>query len=392
MTRAHKTPAPARHESGSTVAAPSDHLMKLETAMSVAAPALTQSHRRADRTMLLHPVGTAPAGTGGDPLSTMQWHLDNRHGALLDALPFDIDDRWIIEWLNARADVPGLVKIREGDSRGYDDMPCYGLAAGHQLTSADLALGRPALTAQAFAATQHLTGDDIPARLQVSIPNALDLSVFASGSPEASGEWMPPMQAMVTAEVTEIDRCWGDHVTLQLESPAILAAYQRTRRVSWELLTGNLVTQVADILAAAPHATWTLHLCVGDLEHTPLVEPVDLSSAAMFLNTLSDLLVARGMPMPTIHLPIAYGGAPPSIDPAFYAPLRLLRRGIDVIAGLVAEDHPERTRTALGLVVDALGAQPVGIAAGCGHGRRSPAAGAANAALAASITQAWTSS
>ena len=356
--------------------------------MSIATNMASRSSRWMRQATRVHAVGAAPIGAGGDPLSTMQWHADHRHGALMDALPFDVGGRWIIDWLDERDQVPGLVKIRDGASRGYDDIPYYAVADGHRLSRADLVLGRPQLTAAAFAVYDDVVGDDLPRRLQVSIPNALDLAFFVAGSAEASAEWMPDLQSMVAAEVSEISARWGSRVVLQLESLAVLLAYDRTPRQDWALLTSELVQQVAGILVAAPQAAWVLHLCYGDLAHEALIEPTDLTAAVQFLNGLDDFLVDLGLPMPTVHLPLAHGDNPPPTDPAFYTALRRLHRGIAVIAGLVAENHPQQTRASVDLVVEALGGLPDGIGAGCGHGRRSIAAGAANAALAAAITHA----
>ncbi|QWF85864.1 hypothetical protein HUW46_09344 [Amycolatopsis sp. CA-230715] len=319
----------------------------------------------------------------------MQWHLDHRHGAQLTAVPFDVDDRWIATWLDGLADVPGLVQIRSGDYRGYDDMPYYAIADGRHLVPEDLALGRPRLTEQAFAAYPHLTGSDIPRRLQVSIPNALDLSYFASGSVDAATHWMPTMQSMVSGEVSTLSEQWGDRILLQLESPAILLAYHSTPRQDWSLLTSELVRQVSGVLGAAPYADWVLHLCYGDLEHTPLFEPTDLTAATMFLNALSDQLADRGQRMPTVHLPLTHGDAAPPVDPLFYAHLRRLRRGIPIIAGLVAEEHPHQTSVASELLVGALGVPVEAISAACGLGRRSETAGKANTLLAATVALGW---
>ncbi|SEP53992.1 hypothetical protein [Amycolatopsis saalfeldensis] len=359
--------------------------------MSVSAPAAPAPRQWTTRPMAVHLVGTAPLGTGGHPLSTMQWHLDHQHGVPLTALPFDADDRWIIDWLEAREQVPGLVKVHSGASLGYDDLSYYAIGDGHVLSPADVALGRVEQTAEAFASLEQLQdGSNIPERLQVSIPNALDLAFFVSGSVEASAEWIGDMQAMLVGEIAELAGRWGDRVQLQLESPAILLAYHRTPREDWPLLTGELTGQVAATLAAAPSAKWVLHLCYGDLEHEPLFEPSDLTAPVTFLNALADLLDTRGVPMPLVHLPIAHGSAAPATDPAFYAALRELRRGVEVIAGVVDESHPEATRLAFALLIDALGGPVTALGASCGLGRRSAVAGAANTALASSVARAWT--
>ena len=352
--------------------------------MSTATTVPARPRRWTPRPMRVHHIGTPPMGVGEDPLSTMQWHVDHRHGAPMDALPFETDDRRIVSWLNARQHVSGLVQVRAGASRDYVDMPYYTVADGHQLTPANLALGLPQLTELAFTAHDHLIGDDIPDRLQVSVPNAVDLAYFVAGSIEAAADWMPDMQAMVAGEVAEISARWGQRVRLQLESPAILLAYHHTQLQDWPLLTSELVQQVAGILAAAPAADWVLHVC------SALVEQTNIAAAVPFLNSLADLLADLDQPMPVAHLPVVDVDVPPSTDPAFYADLRRLRRGIDIVAGVVTESYPEQTQTAVGLIVDALGGPLAGIGARCGFSDRSIAAGAANAALAASIARAWT--
>jgi hypothetical protein len=354
--------------------------------MSVATTTLAQRVRWAPQAMRVHPVGSPPIGAGADPLSTMQWHADNRHGAVMDALPFDIDDRWLVGWLHARKHIPGLVPV--GARAGIDrhDLPYYSIADGHELKPDDLTLGLSRLAEAAFAAHEYVVGDDVPDRLQVSVPNALDLAFFVSGSIEAAEKWMPTMQAVVAAEVAGLSDRWGRRARLQLESPAILLAYYHTQIQDWPLLSSELVQQVTGILHAAPEADWVLHVC------SALVDQVDIAAAVSFLNSLADLLTDLGQPMPTVHLPISSRDVPPSTDPEFYSALRQLRRGIDIVAGVVTECYPDQTHAAVGLIVDALGGPLVGVGAECGLRDRSIKAGVANAALASCVAREWTSS
>jgi hypothetical protein len=351
--------------------------------MSVAITALPQPSRWAFRAMRIHHIGSPPIGAGVNLLSAMQWHVDHRHHAPMDALPFATDDRWLVSWLAARKHVPGLVHVGARTTRDHVDIPYYAVADGHTLTPDDLSLGLSQLTELAFAAHEHLIGDDIPNRLQVSVPNALDLAYHVSGSIEAAAEWMPAMQAVVAHEVAEISSRWGQLVRLQLESPAILLAYHQTELQDWPLLTSEIVQQVAGILNAAPAADWVLHVCAG------LVEQTNIAAAVTFLNAMADLLTNLDQPMPTVHLPVIHDDVPPPTDPEFYTALRRLRRGINVVAGVVAESYPEQTRIAVDLAVDALSSPPAGVGAGCGLRDRTAEAGAANAALAASVALAW---
>lgn len=349
-------------------------------------PRLTPTHWTS-RPLPVHLVGSLPHPLCDDPAAAMGWFLRHRAGAELTALPYDRDPRWIIDWLDGLVAVPALEQVRSGASRGYDDVPHYRIRPGHRLRPGDVAPGRPAQAEAAFAALGAVGTGDL--RVQVGIPNPVDLALFASGSVEAARDWLPVVQEAVVGEVAQLAATWGDRVQLQLETPAVLVAYHQTSREAWPMLTRDLSGQVAEVLRTSPRTRWVLHLCYGDLEHVPVFTPTDLEPAVEFLNGLADLLAERRLPMPTVHLPMTSGDSPPPTDPGFFAALRRLRRGVDVIAGVVAEAHPEATRRALDLAVDALGTPVVGVAAACGYGRRTPEAAAANLELAAALAREW---
>ncbi|WP_306747826.1 hypothetical protein [Saccharothrix yanglingensis] len=340
------------------------------------------------RPLPVHLVGSLPHPLCDDPATALGWVLRHVDGVPLTALPCDRDPRWIIDWLtHDLAAVPALDQVRGGESKGYHDMPYYRVRPGCRLDPDDVAFGRLEQADAAFAALEAVEADR-PLRLQIGIPNALDLAMFAFG-PEAAREWMPVVQAAVVGEVARVAARWGDRVQFQLESPAVLVSYHRTPRSHWPELTAELTRQVAGVLGAAPDARWVLHLCYGDLEHVPVFEPEDLEAPVEFLNGLADVLAERRLPMPTVHLPVTSGDGPPSVDPVFFAPLRHLRRGVDVIVGVVAEAHPGATRQALELAADALGGPIAGVAAACGYGRRTVDAAAANVELAVELAREW---
>ncbi|MEJ2853690.1 MULTISPECIES: hypothetical protein [unclassified Saccharothrix] len=334
----------------------------------------------------VHLVGSLPKPLCDDPATAMDWFLGHRGDAELTALPCDRDPRWIIDWLDRLVEVPALEQVRSGDSSCYADMPYYRLRPGHHLQPGDVASGLPARVADAFSALSARGGCP-PLRVQVGVPNALDLALFAFGSPEAAHEHLPVFQAAVVGEVAEIAARWGDRVQFQLETPVVLVSYHLTGREGWPVLTGRLVGQVAEVLAAVPQGRWVLHLCYGDLGHTPVFTPTDLDAPVTFLNALSDHQAAHRIPMPTVHLPVTTGNTAPPTTPTFFAALGRLRRGVEVIAGVVAEEHPTESQTALNLLEDALGHPVAAVAAACGYGRRTPAAAAANLSLAATLAR-----
>ncbi|MFI9005649.1 hypothetical protein ACIGNX_00260 [Actinosynnema sp. NPDC053489] len=360
--------------------------------MTAHAPTQTPLRELDPHPMPVHLVGSLPRPLCDDPVTAMAWVLGHRGDAELTALPSDRDPRWIIDWLTHHlSTVSSLEQVRGGESRGYDDMPYYRVRPGEKLCSEEVGLARVEQARAAFEALDRLglTATGEPPRVQVGIPNALDLAAFAFGSLDAAREWLPTMQAAVLHEVTELVARWGDRVQLQLETPTVLVAYHLTPPEAWAALTRDLTTQVAEVLAVAPRTRWVLHLCYGDLEHVPVFTPTDLRPAVRFLNALADALAARHVPMPTVHLPVACGAGAPPTDPAFYDDLRHLRRGVEVIAGVVAEEHPEETREALRLTAEALGAPVAGVAAACGYGRRTEDGAAANLRLAAELAREW---
>jgi hypothetical protein len=334
----------------------------------------------------VHFVGSLPAVMTGDHRATMQWFLDHTTDTPLTGLPCDPDPRWIIDWLDGLAAVDALEHVRTGASADYDDMPTYRLKRGHWLEPEDLSLGRTAHTDAVMAARDRLHDDrDFPPH-QVSIPNPFDLALFTFGSPSAAVTHLPVFRQAVLDDVHTIDRQHGRQVVFQLETPAVLATLDHTPRPLWPAAVHALAKQVARVIAdGSLVAQWRIHLCHGDLGHRPLFSLTDLVPAVQFLNALHKQLQRLRLPMPAAHIPMCTGTDAPSTNPRFYRALRHLRRDIDVIAGLVDENHPEDSRTALQLVETELDRPVIAVAAACGHGRRTVPATAANSALACEL-------
>ncbi|WP_158892568.1 hypothetical protein [Amycolatopsis anabasis] len=337
----------------------------------------------------VHFVGSLPAQLTPNDRSTMQWILDHSYPAALTALPCDPDPRSITDFLNGFASTPAWELAKRGDSTDYHDLPVHRIAARHQLTAGDLALGRPSHVAALMDARLQLDTHDLrlPAA-QVSIPNALDLALATYGDPATALPRLPRLQDAIGAEITEISRQWRDEVVLQLESPVTLTTLEKAPRQRWETLARGLAYQLAGMISQAPADTrWIVHLRYGDpaRTHTPLFTPQDLVAPVLVCNALSARLRKLRYPMPPVHIPISHGHAPPSQEPHFYAALRHLRRDINVIAGVVDEAHPDQSRHALRLVEATLDRTAYAVAATCGLSHRTPAAATDNAALAVTL-------
>ncbi|WP_158633211.1 hypothetical protein [Amycolatopsis sp. WAC 04182] len=336
----------------------------------------------------IHFVGSLPPAASKTDMEAMQWFLDHAGDTNFLTLPSDRDPRWIIDWLISLTNVPALQPRRTGNSTGYDDMPTYRLAPGRFLAPEDVSLRRVRDVTVAMSTRPRLRTTGALPPHQVSLPNALDLSYFCFGAPRPALAALPIFRDALVQDVLEIHNRWDTEVTFQLETPAVLTLLERTPRPLWKMLALGLAKQTAELITAAPpEINWIIHLCYGDLAHRPLFEPTDLVAAVLYLNAVERRLTKAGYPMPTAHIPLCTGTSAPSTDRSFYRALGHLRSNIDIIAGLVDENHAAASLIALQLAEDEFDRPIRTIAAACGLGRRTPDAAAANTRLARKLAR-----
>lgn len=350
----------------------------------------------------VHFVGSLPPTLADTDRAGMQWLLDRADPAQLTTLPCDRDPRWIINWLESLRDRGPFELVLDGDSSGYTEMPVYRVRRGTALGPGDVGPRRAPEVSAAIAARRQLSATHLPP-YQVSMPAPLDLSLFAFGVPAAAMRLLPPTAALaairdalkylptftaaIADEVEQIQQLadrWDDEVVIQLESPAVMVAYDRAPRAAWPLVTRLLTRQLAGVIGALPPQTRiVLHdWCRGDLAHKPISGVRDLTPLVAFTNALAARLERAEWPMPPVHLALCDGETAPSTRPSDYEVLRCLREDVQVYAGLVDEHHPDASARALELVEQALGRPVDAVAAACGLGRRTPEEAEANATLA----------
>lgn len=329
-------------------------------------------------------------------------------GGELTTLPCDRDSRWIIDWLDGLRDRACFELLLDGDSSDYRKMPVYRRRKGARLTPADVALGRADEVAAMLAARRQLGAVSLPP-LQVSMPAPLDLCLFAFGVPAvemgrlpagralravgAALRYLPVFEAAIRTEIEQIQKLAdgaGEEMVIQLESPAVMVAYDRAPRVLWPMVTWWLAGRSAAIVAAAPPYTrFIFHKwCHGDLGHKPITRLRNLGPLVAFSNAVARRLVRAGRALPALHVALCDGETPPSVDAADFVPLAKLDAGFELIAGLVDERHPESSRVALQLTEQTIGRPVHAVAAGCGLGRRTEAEAEANIALAIRLIEA----
>ncbi len=355
-----------------------------------------------------HFVGSLPEGLLTSDRDVLQWFADQSDGWPVTAVPRDLDAGWVVAYLRALEARDAFDIVRAGDYADYSDMRSYGVRHGHILEPRDVAMGRVeriGAIVEEFESLQDSRPELADKRVQISQPNPLDLAlyVFAGaavslGLPMGSAvrnlgvvltalRHLPVFTDAVLREMSEVTAKCGDRVVWQVESPiATLGMVKAAQlRAQWSL--GPLLARQLGGFLVRTHeigASTTLHLCYGDHKHKNLLTPRSLAPAVNLLGQLSQLLRARDVPLPVVHVPCAYGADPAPLDPAFYRPLRRLDPDWQVIAGVVSPDDVGDSIRALTLFEHAWGRAARGVATACGLGRRT--VDDARSAAAATVT------
>lgn len=321
----------------------------------------------------VHLVGSWPAATADDAMREMA----QRCGAVLTSLPDGETGeraRWIADIAESLRTHPDLEVRRDGHWTSYDDVLDFRVRRGHRLRGRDLDLqhvephrtGRLVLDALRAEAA-------VPADLtyQVGLPGDLDLATFLMG--RRGG--LVHRRAFTDALLSEIEQIYsvdGSEVVFQLELPLELVLVATAPRALRPALARWLAAGITEFAHRAPAgARFGLHLCLGDLQHRALAHPADTGPAA----TLADAIARRwpaGRPLDYVHVPLAAGEEPPSLDPRAYEPLGRLRLpvGTRLIAGFLHERRSSQEhRSILAAVETAIG-HDVDVAASCGLARR----------------------
>lgn len=333
---------------------------------------------------------------GGDR-AVLEWFVDHSAGRPLTAIPCDLDPDWILDYLRARREHTDVLElVSGGDFADYSDFPSYGIRSGRKLEPRHVRMDRVDRIGEVVTAFESLRRDRpelAGVKLQISQPSPLDLAMFVFAGAAVSGglpvgralrhsnlvlaalRHLPVFTDAVLQEMTEVGRRYGDRILWQIESPlALLSTVKAQALRSLWALAPLVARQLAGFLEQVHRldgaAEAIVHLCYGDYQHKSLLSPRDLTPAVALLRHTGTLLRQRGVPLPPVHLPCAYGSHPAPVAPAFYAPLRTLDPGWRVIAGVVSPDSAADSARALSLFEQAAG-RAYGVATACGLGRHS---------------------
>lgn len=206
-------------------------------------------------------------------------------------------------------------------------------------------------------------------KFQLGIPTGLTLSIFIF-EPDKAPSYFKTFQERLIYEVNEVLKDHADDVIIQLELPIELGmVYQNQMDMPLESVLGlvrnfNYSTQIG------------LHLCCGDLNNESWVHPDTLQPIVDFTNRLIKEWPDH-QELAYIHLPLAEGNVPPTLEKDFYRPMEKLQlpNNTELFAGFVHEGRSIDQLRVIHSHLEQICQHPVGVACSCGLGRRSPEQG-----------------
>jgi hypothetical protein len=226
-----------------------------------------------------------------------------------------------------------------------------------------------------YAIFRRLRGEyGIPdLRFQFGIPGALALALFGLG-PWQAFRYRQAIDDQLVEECNRIRTLAGDDVILQIELPVefglVLQTPQPLRRAAARVVTGWISDFVGRLL---PNTRVGVHACFGDLANRPYRRTDDTAPLVHFFKALLRTWPPR-RPLEYIHIPLAMANEAPPLVEDFYRPLRMLSvpEETRIVAGMVHEAWDDEDHWNILSIVEEQLRRPVGVAASCGLGRRSP--------------------
>jgi hypothetical protein len=338
----------------------------------------------------VHLVGTVPADDAGDAFRLFSEKLN---GHLPTSIPDgETGDRldWIERIIEGLRNHPDLYVAEDGDWSGYEKTPRLDVRKGHKLTN--LELDYTTYFEESWPAwnefSEQVGGDHV---LQVGIPGHIDLALVAFGfKPDRGLRNLAPFRDATVREITKIHAIAGDDVVFQLEIPIPLILLSKMAAAVQPLVANRLAAELTKVIRRSPGgARFGIHLCYGDMNNEAMGDPVDSGALVRLANALIGMWPSA-QTLEFVHAPFARGSEPPTLDPAFYAPLIQLELPADVrfAAGLVHEDLSIEELTGLLGRIEGLIGRPVDVGAACGLGRRDRARAESNLELSVAVAEA----
>ncbi|MDV3129943.1 hypothetical protein M1247_33920 [Mycobacterium sp. 21AC1] len=320
-------------------------------------------------------VGSIPAADTDDAVRCAMDEM----GSLLIAVPDgETGERkaWVGAIIDRLSSNPAFQLKKAGRWTGYDDVPEYRVRRRMRVDPDSLALGyydafqlsRPVI--EAAASTRDLVG--LP--LQVGVVSAFDLTLFSQGWTGALRH-RGPFNVATAREIAAIRSERAGDVIFQIEIPAELVAVARSPRLIRPAVARWMGRMAVELTrSVSPGTRFGIHLCYGDLGNHSFITGLRDCAAAVALTNAIVASWPSTVSLEYVHLPLAAGDEPPSLDATYYAPLSDLRLPplTRLVAGFVHEGLSEDQLRDVLILVESARHGRVDIAAACGLGRREP--------------------
>lgn len=204
-------------------------------------------------------------------------------------------------------------------------------------------------------------------KMQVGIPTGLGIC-FAMLSPINALRYAAAFNRRLAWEVNEILKVGGDDVIFQIEIPAELALAHRAPAFMGWLPVNSMMTLIKNI---DPAAKLGIHMCFGDLNNQALTQAKTLEKAVAFTNRMVKAWPSTHSLL-YVHFPLAEAAEPPTMDAAYYAPLKdiQLPNGVKFVAGFIHEKRTLEEHLQILKTIEELRGKQVAVACSCGMGRR----------------------
>jgi hypothetical protein len=188
-----------------------------------------------------------------------------------------------------------------------------------------------------------------------------------------------PFTEATLAEIRDVGAITGPQTLFQIEVPAELVLLCKAPRRARPAMANLLARSIVNLASASPAGTrFGVHLCLGDMNNKAFGTMDDVQPLVLLANA-----IVRGWPskrpLDILHAPFAAADQPATTDRAFYAPLSdlALPPSIRFAAGFAHESQSLNDQLTIRSIIDEHVGREVTIAAACGLGRRSVAAGRA---------------
>lgn len=327
----------------------------------------------ADDRRQVHLVGTIPADSTESALQLVTDTVGDVTTAWLPDGETGERQNWIGRLVENLKDHPDLELTRDGDWSDYDQTPAFKVKKGHHFDYVSLDYFEHFEESWPRFQKVRTDLDREGLSFQVGIPGPIDVAFAAFGFSPVSGlRNIRPFEDATVLEVSKIHAVGGAEVVYQLEIPIEIEIANRMPKPVRKAGVGQLAGRLLRVVRKSPHDTrWGFHLCVGDMNNTAFSRLDDATTLTLLANAIVDRF-PKGRKLEFVHLPLAHGSEPPTLDEEFYGPLDQLRVPNDVrlIAGFAHEGQSLEDQIKLRDMVEAKVGRPVDIAASCGLGRR----------------------